>query len=156
MFPGAEFISPESLGRCMESTDGIHKWVEQTTVYDRVRLISSTVSQPRSVQHIADEACVCEVTAREYLDRLSDLNVLLKSEQDGTPVYSPDLLHTRMKTLRDLLENHTHEELLQLKQSYVLNSTTKTYPGESRSLWNIDCRWSPTQSTITRKTKARD
>jgi len=96
-------------------TAGEVAWVEHTTAFDRVQSIASTVSKPRTVQHIADEARVGEITAREYLERLSDLNVLLKSEQDGTPVYSPDPLHTRVQSLRELLENHTRDGLIQLK-----------------------------------------
>jgi|AntDeeMetagen134_2_1112570.scaffolds.fasta_scaffold01625_2 predicted ArsR family transcriptional regulator len=98
-----------------ESTPGVEEWKKQTSAFDRVQSISNTLSQPRSASYIADEAHVAENTARTHLERLVSLNVLLESDQEGTTVYSPDPLHIRMQTLRDLLESHTHDELLQLK-----------------------------------------
>lgn len=96
-------------------TDGVSEWVDQTTAYDRLLSIASTVSEPRSVQYIANEARVSEVTASEYLDRLAGLNVLLKSEEEGTSVYSPDPLHTRMQGIRELLEENDRDDLIELQ-----------------------------------------
>ncbi|MEZ3162278.1 DUF7342 family protein [Halorubrum miltondacostae] len=109
----------------MGPTDGVSKWVDQTTAYDRVRSIGSTVSQPRSVQYIASEARVSEVTAREYLDRLTDLGVLLKSEKEETPVYSPDPLHTRLMGIRELLEQNDQEDLIEMRSEIKADSETR-------------------------------
>jgi DNA-binding GntR family transcriptional regulator len=106
-------------------TDGKAEWVDQTTAHDRVLSVASTVSQPRSVQHIADEACVSEVTAREYLDRLADLGVLLKSERGGTPVYSPDPLHTRLMGIRDLLERYDRGDLIEMRSEIEADSEAR-------------------------------
>lgn len=103
-------------------TDGEAEWVEQTTAYRRVRSIASTVSQPRSVQYIASEARVSEVTAREYLDRLADLGVLLKSEKEGTPVYSEDPLYTRMQGVRELLDEYDRDDLIELQAEIEADS----------------------------------
>ncbi|MDG5760367.1 ArsR family transcriptional regulator [Natronococcus sp. A-GB1] len=94
---------------------GIEAWKKHTSAFDRVQSIASTVSQPRSASVIADEAAVAENTARDHLERLVDLNVLLKSERAGTTHYMPDPLHTRMQTLRELLDRYDHDELVQLK-----------------------------------------
>jgi hypothetical protein len=43
------------------------------------------------------------------------MNVLLRHGQSGTTVYERDPLHTRMQTLRELLDEQDHEELLAVK-----------------------------------------
>lgn len=94
---------------------GIEAWKVHTSAFDRVQSIASDVSQPRPASYIADEAHVAENTTRDHLERLVDLNVLLKNDREGTTLYSPDPLHVRMQTLRDLLEQHDRDELIQLK-----------------------------------------
>ncbi|AUX10200.1 hypothetical protein AArcSl_2580 [Halalkaliarchaeum desulfuricum] len=39
----------------------------------------------------------------------------MKSDEKGTTHYSPDPLHTRIQTLRDLLDQHDRNGLIQLK-----------------------------------------
>ena len=96
-------------------TPGVEAWKEHTTAFDRVQSVATTVSKPRPVSYIADEAHVAENTARNHLERLVSLNVLLKTEHDDGTLYSPDPLHTRMQTLRDLLEEHDRDGLIDLK-----------------------------------------
>ena len=68
-----------------DQTPGVEAWKEHTTAFDRVQSVATTVSKPRPASYIAEEAHVAENTARGHLDRLVDLNVLLKSErEDGT------------------------------------------------------------------------
>lgn len=98
-----------------EDAPGIEAWKEQTSAFDRVQSVARTVSQPRPASYVAAEAHVAENTARDHLERLVDMNVLLKNDSDGTVLYSPDPLHTRMQTLRDLLDSHSRDELIQLK-----------------------------------------
>lgn len=98
-----------------ESTPGVAAWKKQTSAFDRVQSVASSVSRPRPVSYIADEAHVAENTARDHLERLVALNVLRESEQNGTAHYAPDPLHARMQTLRDLLEEHDRDSLIQLK-----------------------------------------
>ena len=94
---------------------GVEAWKEHTTAFDRVQSVATTVSKPRPVSYIADEAHVAENTARDHLERLVSLNVLLKTEHDDGALYSPDPLHTRLQTLRDLLEEHDRDGLIDLK-----------------------------------------
>ncbi|AHG00636.1 hypothetical protein HALLA_19425 [Halostagnicola larsenii XH-48] len=98
-----------------EDAPGIDAWKAQTSAFDRVRSVTETVSEPRPASYIANEAYVAENTARDHLERLAEMNVLLKTERDGTTFYSPDPLHTRMQLLRDLLDSHDRDELIQLK-----------------------------------------
>ena len=98
-----------------EDVPGVDAWKEQTSAFDRVQSVSDTVSRPRSASYIAEEACVAENTARDHLERLVDMNVLLKSVHEGTTMYSPDPLHTRMQALRELLDTHDHDGLIELK-----------------------------------------
>jgi hypothetical protein len=98
-----------------EQTAGVEAWKEHTTAFDRVQSVATTVSKPRPVSYIADEAHVAENTARNHLERLVNLNVLLKTEHDDGALYSPDPLHTRIQTLRDLLEEHDRNDLIELK-----------------------------------------
>jgi Fic family protein len=79
-----------------------------------VRSVAQTVSEPRSASWIAEEAAVSENTARGHLQRLVEMNVL-RSFEDGTTTYAPDPLHTRMQTLRELIDEYDHDGLLDLK-----------------------------------------
>jgi hypothetical protein len=98
-----------------DQTPGVEAWKEHTTAFDRVQSVATTLSQPRLASYIADEAYVAENTARDHLERLVNLNVLLKTEHDDGALYSPDPLHTRIQTLRDLLEEHDRDGLITLK-----------------------------------------
>lgn len=111
-----------------DQAPGVEAWKEHATAFDRVQSVATTVSEPRPASHIAAEAHVAENTARDHLERLVDLNVLLKTERDDGALYSPDPLHTRMQTLRDLLKEHDHEGLIDLK--IELQSQIETWETE--------------------------
>ena len=98
-----------------DHTPGVEAWKKQTTAFDRVQSVATTVSHPQSVSHIASEAHVAENTARNHLERLVTLNVLLKTEGDEGALYGPDPLHTRIQTLRDFLAKHDRDGLIELK-----------------------------------------
>ncbi len=98
-----------------EQTRGVDAWKAHTSAFDRVQAVASTVSQPRSASYIASEAFVAENTARNHLERLVTLHVLVKTEQDGGARYAPDPLHTRLQTIRELLAEYDRDGLIQLK-----------------------------------------
>ncbi|EMA52015.1 DUF7342 family protein [Halococcus salifodinae] len=98
-----------------ENAPGIEAWKEHTSAFDRVRSVAEAVTQPRSASSIADEALVAENTARSHLERLVEMNVLLKTDREGTALYTPDPLYVRIRTLRDLLEEYDHDGLIGLK-----------------------------------------
>jgi predicted ArsR family transcriptional regulator len=94
---------------------GIEAWTEQASAFDRVRSVADTLARPRSASYVAEQASVAENTARDHLERLVEMNVLLRETREGTTLYAPDPLHTRAQALRDLLEEHDHDELVGLK-----------------------------------------
>lgn len=51
-----------------ERENGVAAWTDETDDFDRVVAIATTLSQPRTAAHIADEALVEEDEAREHLD----------------------------------------------------------------------------------------
>lgn len=98
-----------------DDAPGVDAWKRNTSAFDRVQSVASSVSEPQSAAAIADEAHVAENTARDHLERLAEMNVLRKTDDSGTTTYAPDPLHTRMQTLRDLLDAHDHSGLVDLK-----------------------------------------
>jgi DNA-binding transcriptional ArsR family regulator len=102
-----------------ENAPGIETWKEHTSAFDRVRSIAETVSQPRSASHIADESLVAENTARNHLERLVDMHILLKTDREGRALYTPDPLYLRVQTLRELLDEYDHEGLIELKEELL-------------------------------------
>lgn len=94
---------------------GVEEWKKHTTAFDRIISIATTVSQPQPVSFIADRAHVAENTTRIHLERLANLNVLIKTQRDDGALYSPDPLYTRMQIVRDLLDELDHDGLNELK-----------------------------------------
>lgn len=90
---------------------GSGAWTGQTSAFDRVRSVANTLSQPRPVPYIANEAEVAETTARAHLERLVDIGILLKSNDEGLTCYSPDPLYARMQTIRNLLRENDRDAL---------------------------------------------
>lgn len=142
-----------------EQTPGVDAWKEHTTAFDRVQSVATTVSQPRGAAYIAEEAHVAENTARSHLKRLVNLNVLLKTERDDGDRYAPDPLHTRIQTLRDLLDEHDRSGLLELKatlQSQIEDWQTE-YGVESPDALRTQAAETDTAAqTRDRKQTARD
>lgn len=103
----------------MTDEAGLDDWVEETTAFDRVHSIATTVSEPQPVSYIADEAHVAENTARDHIERLVDMSILLKFDHGGTSKYAPDPLHLRAELLRELLDEHDHDGLIELKETLL-------------------------------------
>lgn len=99
-----------------EDPPGVAAWKANTNAFDRVRAVAANVSKPRTAGHIAREAAVSENTTRDHLERLVDMSVLVSSERGNATVYSPDPLHTWLKTIRELINTHSHDELIGLKE----------------------------------------
>lgn len=97
------------------SPRGVEAWKEHTTAFDRVRSIVEALDQPRTAQYIADQAAVSETTANNHLTRLAEMNVIRLVPGGDATRYEPDPLYARFRTLRQLIENHDHEQLLELR-----------------------------------------
>jgi len=94
---------------------GVEAWKEHTTAFDRVRSIAEALDQARTAQYIAEEAAVSETTANNHLKRLAEMNVIRTVANDNATRYEPDPLYVRFRTLRELITNYDHEQLLKLQ-----------------------------------------
>ena len=86
-------------------------WKEHASAFDRVKSVTMTLSEPRSAPWIAEQAAVSPNTARDHLRRLVDLGVVTENDDNGTRHYYPDPLYTRLRDIRELLEETTKQEL---------------------------------------------
>ncbi|WP_205742927.1 winged helix-turn-helix domain-containing protein [Halalkalirubrum salinum] len=102
-------MSPEETSN--DEPEWIATWKEHASAFDRVKSVTMTLSEPRSASWIAEEAVVAPNTARGHLRRLMDLGVVMETEQEGTRHYYPDPLYTRLRDVRELLEDTTKREL---------------------------------------------
>lgn len=94
---------------------GVELWKKHQSAFDRVRSIAVTLSEPRPADWIAQEAHVASNTARDHLNRLVEMNVLQEISGEGAIQYRPDPLYTRLRVLRELLEDRTHDDLIELR-----------------------------------------
>jgi len=94
---------------------GVEAWKEHTTAFDRVRSIVQAVDRPRTAAYIAEEAAVSETTANDHLKRLVEMNTVRTVDGENATLYEPDPLYARFRTLRRLIDEHDHAELLELK-----------------------------------------
>lgn len=108
-------------------------WIKQTTAFDRVKSVALTLSEPRTVAWIADEAHVSENTARSHLMRLADLGVLATTTTEQGTGYSPDAIYTRSQDIRELIRENTEDQLaaraVELQEE--LASYASSYDAES-------------------------
>jgi predicted ArsR family transcriptional regulator len=91
--------------------DWVETWKDHASAFDRVKSVTMTLSEPRPASWIATEAAVSPNTARDHLRRLIDLGVVTATENDGTRHYYPDPLYTRLRDVRELLQETTKREL---------------------------------------------
>ncbi|MDB2284522.1 helix-turn-helix domain-containing protein [Halorubrum ezzemoulense] len=86
-------------------------WKEHASAFDRVKSVTMTLSEPQSAPWIAEQAAVSPNTARDHLRRLVDLGVVTENDDNGTRHYYPDPLYTRLRDIRELLDETTKQEL---------------------------------------------
>lgn len=99
----------------MSDEPGVTLWKEHQSAFDRVRSVAVTLSEPRSAGWVAEQAHVAGNTARDHLQRLVEMNVLQEVSRDGATEYRPDPLYTRMRALRDLLDERDRDDLITLR-----------------------------------------
>lgn len=116
----------------MTDAPGVDHWKEHQSAFDRVRSVAVTLSKPRSADWIAEQAHVAGNTARDHLQRLVEMNVLQAVSMNGATAYRPDPLYTRMRALRDLLEQRDHDDLIVLRAD--LQETIETWQAK----YNVD------------------
>jgi len=103
-------------------------WKEHASAFDRVKSVTMTLSEPRSAPWIAERAVVSPNTARDHLRRLIDLGVVTENDEGGTRHYYPDPLYTRLRDIRELLEETTKQELSE--QAAALKHDIATWKAE--------------------------
>lgn len=108
---------------------GIDNWKENTCAFDRVLSVSQSVSKPRSASWIAKQAAVSEPTARNHLEQLVELTVLLQHSQENQVKYAPDPLHTRLQAIRHAWDEHDRDDLNTQKEE--LQNQIKMWSHES-------------------------
>lgn len=89
-------------------TTMVDSWTESMTARKRVETISTTVSEPRTANWIAEQAEVTWDTAKKHLDDLADSGVLLVTD-DGK--FVPDPTRAYFDHLRDLILTNDRSEL---------------------------------------------
>lgn len=112
----------------MSDAAGVDRWKATDSAFDRVRSVAVTLTQLRSADWIADQAAVAGNTARNHLERLVEMNVLEEVSHKGVTRYRPDPLYTRMRALRDLLDERDRDDLVNLRAE--LQEQVETWQNE--------------------------
>lgn len=86
-------------------------WKDDRSPRDRVRQIVETVTDPVSVNWVAQQADVGWQTAKDELERLAEGATLRRVERADNLRYVPDFTHLYTERIRDLALSFTAEEL---------------------------------------------
>jgi DNA phosphorothioation-dependent restriction protein DptG len=107
---------------------GVKQWKANTSPFERVLSVASSLSEPRKAAWIASEAAVAETTARTYLDHLVTADVVREHTDEEPPTYAPDPLYHRFQTIRDLVTEQDQDELQRLSDE--LQDQIETWKAE--------------------------
>ena len=86
-------------------------WKDHSSAFDRVRSIVMAVNQPQSVRWIAEHAQVAESTAREHLNRLAEMGVVVSEDTGSAVQYRPNPAYVRFQEIRELTTEYDTETL---------------------------------------------
>jgi hypothetical protein len=86
----------------------VESWTESTTARERVETIGTTLSEPRTVNWVAEQAEVSWDTARTHLDDLVDSGMLLRTDDER---YVPDPTRAYFDHLRKLILTNERADL---------------------------------------------
>jgi len=96
-------------------------WKANANAFDRVRAVVLAATDPQPAGWIADHANVAESTARDHLDRLSDMGVVRATDEGDGQQFGPDPGYVRFREIRELTNDHERNELsefvVELKES---------------------------------------
>lgn len=76
--------------------------------------VAFALQQPRAAGRIAKSAHVAEKTARDHLQRLVEMDVMLAETGEGPTTYYPDPAFMRYREVRTLARDHDRDELTEL------------------------------------------
>lgn len=99
------------IWQSMSDSQWVQTWTENASAFDRVRSVAMTVSEPQTATWIAERAEVAETTARDHLDRLAEIGMLVTDDSEGATTYTPDPAYVRFRELRELVSEHSNADL---------------------------------------------
>lgn len=88
-------------------------WTDALTARERVREIATTLTQPRSVEWVREQAHVSSwQTAKDELEMLTEFGQVQTVEgDDGNTRYAPNYQQRYFTEVTELINDHTREEL---------------------------------------------
>lgn len=92
---------------------GLDSWTEGSSTRERVREIATTLTQPRSVEWVREEAQISSwQTAKDELEMLAEFGQIHAIEgDDGNTKYAPNYQLRYFNEVTELINNHTRDEL---------------------------------------------
>ncbi|SFC72508.1 hypothetical protein SAMN05444422_11717 [Halobiforma haloterrestris] len=91
---------------------GLDSWTEDLSARERVRKIATTLTQPRSVEWVREEAQISSwQTAKDELEMLAEFGQIQAVEVDGNTKYAPNYQRRYFNELAELINNNTRDEL---------------------------------------------
>ncbi|QZP38266.1 DUF7342 family protein [Halobaculum magnesiiphilum] len=92
---------------------GLDSWTDDLTARERVREIVTTITEPRSVEWVREEAQVSSwQTAKDELEMLVDFGqVQAVGGDDGNRKYAPNYQRRYFDEVAELINTHTRAEL---------------------------------------------
>ncbi len=92
---------------------GLEPWSEDRSARERVRVIATTLTQPRSVEWVRKEADVSSwQTAKDELEMLVEFGQVHATDgDDGHTKYAPNYQRRYFDELAELINEHTRDEL---------------------------------------------
>ena len=92
---------------------GLESWTDGLSARERVREIATTLTQPRSVEWVREEAQISSwQTAKDELEMLAEFGQIHDIEgDDGNTKYAPNYQLRYFTEVAELINNHTREEL---------------------------------------------
>ena len=92
---------------------GIDPWTEGLKTRERIQRIATSLTQPRSVNWIKDQADVSSWdTTKDELERLAEFGQIRAVEKgDGDVMYAPNYERRYVEQLLELLDRYDREEL---------------------------------------------
>lgn len=92
---------------------GLESWTNRLSSRERVREIATTLTQPRSVEWVREQAQISSwQTAKDELEMLVEFGQIHDIEgDDGNTKYAPNYQLRYFNEVADLINNHTRGEL---------------------------------------------
>lgn len=92
---------------------GLESWTKDMTARERVREIATTLTEPRSVEWVRDQAQVSAwQTAKDELEMLVEFGQVHAIDgDDGNTKYAPNYQRRYFDEVAELINSHTREEL---------------------------------------------